>query len=86
MSDPREVGIDLEGYEDSTNAPAVEAVDAEMAEGGRRGISWRKPVASLAILGGTVVDNGTLILVIHCLDRGENAHWVWSVCTIERNR
>ena len=34
----------------------------------------------------TVVDNGTLILVIHSLDKGENAHWVWSGCTIERNQ
>jgi len=34
----------------------------------------------------TVVDNGTLILVIHSLDKGENAHWVWSGCTIERHR
>jgi len=32
-----------------------------------------------------VVDNGTLILLIHSLDKGENAHWVWSGCTIERN-
>jgi len=32
----------------------------------------------------TIVDNGTLILVIHSLDKGENAHWVWSGCTIER--
>ena len=33
----------------------------------------------------TVVDNGTLIIVIHSLDKGTNAHWVWSGCTIERN-
>jgi hypothetical protein len=32
----------------------------------------------------TIVDNGTLILVIHSLDKGENAHWVWSSCAIER--
>ena len=34
----------------------------------------------------TVVDNGVLILVIHSLDKGENAHWVWSGCTIERHQ
>ncbi len=33
----------------------------------------------------TTVDNGTLIIVIHSLDKGTNAHWVWSGCTIERN-
>jgi hypothetical protein len=33
-----------------------------------------------------VVDNGTLILLIHSLDRGKNPHWVWSGCTIERHR
>jgi hypothetical protein len=32
----------------------------------------------------TIVDNGTLILVIHSLDKGGNAHWVWSGCSIER--
>jgi len=32
-----------------------------------------------------VVDNETLILVIHSLDKGENAHWVWSACTIEQH-
>jgi len=31
------------------------------------------------------VDNGTLIVVIHSLDKGENAHWIWSGCAIERN-
>ena len=33
----------------------------------------------------TRVNNGALIIVIHSLDKGENAHWVWSGCTIERN-
>ena len=34
----------------------------------------------------TVVDNGTLILVIHSLDKAENVHWVWSGCTIEQHQ
>jgi hypothetical protein len=34
----------------------------------------------------TIVDNGTLILVIHSLDKREDALWVWSGCEIERNQ
>ncbi len=32
----------------------------------------------------TIVDDETLVLVIHSLDTGERARWVWSGCMVER--